>query len=181
MPHFEAGEQPQFITLRLNDSMPQTVLDRWRKELEDEEYADEALRDRIEAYLDQGYGECHLRKPEVAAIVQDSLLFGNKKTYHLLSWVVMPNHLHFLMMPIFLNELSDIMYALKSFTSHEANKALGRTGRFWQREYFDRCIRDEEHYRNTFNYILMNPVKARLCKAPSDWQFSSAHYWKTPD
>jgi putative DNA methylase len=166
LPHFEGGEKAQFITIRLNDSLPQNVLRRWQKELEDEENPKALLRERIETFLDQGYGKCHLRKPDVASMMQDSLLFGDSKTYRLLSWVVMPNHVHFLIMPIFPNTLSEILHSIKSYTAKEANKLLNRTGTFWQIEYFDRYIRDDEHYQNTFNYIQMNPVKAKLCQDP---------------
>ncbi len=60
LPPFDGGEIPQFITFRLGDSLPQAVLDRWREELQRETGFDiqAALRRRIEAYLDQGYGRC---------------------------------------------------------------------------------------------------------------------------
>ena len=45
---------------------------------------------------------------------------------------------------------------------------------FWQREYWDRFIRDEEHYYKAIDYIHRNPVKARLCKKLEDWRWSSA-------
>lgn len=43
-------------------------------------------------------------------------------------------------------------------------------------EYFDRYIRNREHFLNTVKYIENNPVKARLCKKPEDWPFSSARF-----
>jgi hypothetical protein len=52
---------------------------------------------------------------------------------------------------------------------------LNRTGDFWMRDYFDRYIRDTEHFLKAFNYILNNPVKAGLCANYSDWKFSSAY------
>src|SRR5438094_767033 len=52
--HYDGGEIPQFVTFRLGDSLPQTVLERWRIELQKETSIDidAALRRRIEAYLD---------------------------------------------------------------------------------------------------------------------------------
>lgn len=67
------------------------------------------------------------------------------------------------------------MKGLKGYTSNQANKMLGRTGRFWQPDYFDRYIRDPEHFWKTVEYIANNPVKAGLCREPSDWAFSSAN------
>ena len=41
-------------------------------------------------------------------------------------------------------------------------------------DYFDRYIRNADHFVKTIQYIENNPVKARLCKRPEDWPFSSA-------
>jgi len=43
-------------------------------------------------------------------------------------------------------------------------------------DYFDRYIRNAEHFAKTMRYIENNPVKARLCKRPEDWPFSSAWF-----
>ncbi len=76
------------------------------------------------------------------------------------------------------SELEDIMQAHKSFTSHEANKLLNRKGHFWMVEYYDRMIRNRDHFYNAIRYIENNPVKARLCSRPEDWPLSSARFRK---
>jgi len=43
-------------------------------------------------------------------------------------------------------------------------------------DYFDRYIRNPEHFAKTMRYIEDNPVKARLCDRPEDWPFSSAWF-----
>ena len=178
LPHFDGGEIPQFITFRLADSMPQQLLDRWRHELNNEQNieVDAALRKRIELYLDQGYGECHLRDPRVANLVQNSLLFFDGERYRLTAWVIMPNHAHMLMTPCPGYDLSSVLHSIKSYTANEANKLLGRHGQFWQPESFDRWIRASAHFARVISYIENNPVKARLCAKPQDWVFSSAWF-----
>ena len=180
LPHFDGGEIPQFITFRLADSMPRSLLERWREELRTEQNidVDTALRKRIELYLDQGYGECHLGDPHIAKTVQDSLLFFDGERYRLTAWVVMPNHAHTLLTPCADYDLSRVMHSLKSYTANEANKLLDRTGQFWQPESFDRWIRDADHFANVISYIENNPVKARLCNRAEDWLFSSAWFRK---
>jgi REP element-mobilizing transposase RayT len=96
--------------------------------------------------------------------------------YDLFSWVVMPNHSHFLLTRFEDWELEQLMHSHKSYTAHQANKLLNRTGKFWMEEYFDRYIRNADHFRNAVNYIENNPVKAGLCSKPSDWPFSSAWF-----
>ena len=179
LPHFDGGELAQFMTFRLFDSLPKAVLIQWKEDLKLEKSAEaeSIMRRRVEAYLDQGHGSCYLRNVEVATMVQSALLFHDRLKYRLSAWVVMPNHVHLLCTPLG-HSLAQIMHSIKSFTSSEANKMLNRKGRFWQKEYFDRYIRNARHYAKVVAYIDNNPVKANLCKRASDWPFSSAYFRK---
>ena len=178
LPHFDGGEIAQTVTFRLADSLPQAVLERWKRELGSESAAtvDAILRRLVEHYLDQGYGSCRLRDARGAGMVQTCLLHSDGQRYRLSAWVVMPNHVHVLLTPDALWSLSEIMKSLKSFTSHEANKILDTRGQFWMEDYFDRYIRNESHFVAAIAYIENNPVKAGLCKRPSYWPFSSARF-----
>ncbi|MBX7061815.1 MAG: transposase [Pyrinomonadaceae bacterium] len=176
LPHFDQDGFTQFVTFRLADSVPQLVLDRWHTELKSGEISDAGVRRRIEYYLDQNYGESWLRAPAIANILQETLLKWDGERYRLISWVIMPNHGHILLSPFEGHRVSDIMHSIKSFTAHFANDLLKRKGRFWAKEYFDRYIRDQRHFANTLAYIENNPVKAKLCKLPCEWPYSSAYF-----
>jgi REP element-mobilizing transposase RayT len=117
-----------------------------------------------------------LKDERIAKITEDSLLFHHAKKYKLTAWVVMPNHIHFLATPFEDVELRDIAHSIKSYTAHEANKLLNRSGQFWQHEPFDRYIRNRKHFASVTRYIENNPVKAGLCAKPEEWRFSSAFH-----
>jgi REP element-mobilizing transposase RayT len=51
----------------------------------------------------------------------------------------------------------------------------GRSTAFWHREYWDRYIRNERHFRQAVQYIHENPVKAGLVSKPEGWRWSSAY------
>jgi REP element-mobilizing transposase RayT len=174
LPHFDGGEVAQSVTFRLNDSLPRSVVERWRRELAPDEEV--ALRRRAEAYLDEGYGAASLKEPRVAAVVQDALLYYDGVRYRLAAWVVMPNHVHLLATPCGGHTLSGIMHSLKSYTASEVNKLLGLKGQLWMEDYFDRYVRSFAHYERAITYIENNPVKAKLCRAAEEWPFSSAHF-----
>jgi REP element-mobilizing transposase RayT len=180
LPHFDGTAIPQFITLTLADAIPLKVIDRWKKELEHLNSKEEQIlmQRRIDTYLDQGYGSCYLKDPAIAAMVEESLLDRDGIDYTLSVWVVMPNHTHTLLRRFEDTKIDEIMDAHKGYTAHKANDYLNRSRQFWMEEYFDRFIRNEKHYWNTVQYIENNPVKARLCKEPSDWPFSSAWFRK---
>lgn len=175
LPHFDAAEVFQSITFRLHDSMPQELLAKWREELAREsDEIEDALRWPIEAYLDQGYGACHLADDRIVALVQNALLHFDGERYRLSVWVLMPNHVHLLAAPLAGHSLSSMMHSIKSYTAQQANKILQRNGQFWFEDYFDRYIRNAKHFENAVAYIESNPVRAGLCNSPSEWQFGSA-------
>ena len=134
------------------------------------------LRRRVEEYLDAGHGACWLRRPDMAALVEGALRHSDGERYRLLAWCVMPNHVHALIETREGFPLADVLHSWKSFTSKEANKMVGRTGAFWQREYLDRYVRNAEHYQAVVAYIEENPVKAGLTKVKMDWPWSSARF-----
>ena len=172
LPHFDGGEVTQFVTFRLHDSLPRKILNSLESEFKGND--DLEKQRRVEKYLDCGYGECFLKNPNIAEIVKSKLLAMHDKEFRLKAWMIMPNHVHLLLTPCAGNSLSRIMQSIKGSTARAANLLLERGGDFWMRDYFDRYIRDYEHFIKAFAYIENNPVKAGLCAHFSDWRFSSA-------
>ncbi len=170
LPHFDADTLIQLITFRLADSLPKAIFN----ELVALGSNDADLRQRVETMIDGGLGNCALRDPVVATMVQDALRHFDGERYKLLAWTIMPNHVHALIEQAGRFPLGDIVHAWKSFTAKQANKQLGRTGAFWAPDYFDRYIRDQAHYDVAVYYIHENPVKAGLVAQAEEWRWSSA-------
>ena len=176
LPHCDKPGLVQFVTFRLWDSMPASRRGEWEHLLVIEQSI--ALREqriKLEEYLDRGFGECFLRDPRVASLMEKAMLHHHSQRFQLLAWVIMPNHVHVLV-EIWQTPLSKILQIWKSVIAVEGNKLLNRTGRFWQPEYWDRFMRDEEQKRKAIRYIENNPVKAKLCRAPEGWPFGSARF-----
>jgi len=177
LPHFDAPGTRQFITYRLADALPATRRHEWEAFLALEN--DQEKQRKIEAYLDKGYGECHLRDPRIADLVQENFWHHDGIKYRLLAWAIMPNHVHVLFETWHL-PMGVVLKDWKSYTAREANKLLKRRGAFWEDHYFDVYLRDDEHYRRVVRYIENNPTKARLSKAPEAWAWSSARFRGQP-
>jgi putative transposase len=126
--------------------------------------------------LDAGYGECLLRNERCAEIVQGALLRDDGERYRLIAWCVMPNHVHVVMQQVEGARLADAIQAIKSAAAHQINRELGRKGRLWRREYFDRFMRDDDHLATTISYVGENPSKAGFVTHPAQWKWSSAPY-----
>ena len=174
LPHYDGGQIIQFVTFRLADSLPQNVIDAYRNQVEQKIISVIEYHRKIDKYLDAGNGTTYLTDGRIAQSIEETLYKFNGEKYKLHSWVIMPNHVHLLLAPLENVSLATILHSIKSFTAGFANKLLDRKGRFWSPEYFDRYIRDHEHYEKTVAYIENNPVKAGLCKKPNEWRFGSA-------
>jgi REP element-mobilizing transposase RayT len=174
LPHYDGGQIPQFITFRLADSLPRHILEGYKLQYEKKLISEVEYYRILDKYLDLGNGASYLRHESVASIVEENILRFDAEKYRLFSWVIMPNHVHVLLSPLENMPLASVMHSMKSFTANQANRLLGRRGRFWSVEYFDRYIRNHEHFENTVTYIENNPVKAGLCRVPSEWRFGSA-------
>lgn len=180
LPHTDRPGIAQGITFRLADSLPATLLARWKEEirfsarLRTDPARRRELQRRVARYEDAGWGECHLRRPEIAALVRDAVLQFDGERYRLLEWCVMPNHVHVLMEQRRGFPLAEIVKSWKAYTARRANEILGRSGPFWMRDYHDRRIRDQKHMNQAVAYVRNNPVTAGLCERPEDWPWSSA-------
>src|SRR5262249_20321075 len=166
LPHFDVANVVQSVTFRLADSLPSHLLNCVTDDL--------ARRKMADVALDSGLGACALRDPSIAELVETALLHFDGDRYRMLSWCVMPNHVHALIEPMEDITLSTIVQSWKSFTAKRANTMLERNGRFWAPDYFDRYIRDETHFEAAIRYIELNPVKARLATVAREWTWSSA-------
>ena len=182
LPHLQVRGILQSITFRLNDALPKDALKKLRKSLQDlpEDKYDHAYRIRIEAFMDTGMGCCALGHPAVAAIMQNALHKFDMERYRLKAWCIMPNHVHVLIEVGEKKTIGQIVNSWKSYTgkwalANNAELELGIPGKsFWMRDYWDRFIRSEVHYRKVVDYIHENPVKAGLCSRAEDWVWSSA-------
>jgi len=175
------------VTFRLADSLPAAVLKRIAAERRDLlerlrtssqlvvrseiKRQQRLLSKRIEAYLDRGGGSCHLTNPAVSEIVVGALRHFDGTRYELHAWCVMPNHVHVVFRPLGENSLAAIVHSWKSFSAQRANRLLGRTGVFWQREYYDHLIRDGEQLAKAVRYVAKNPERARL----RDWKWVAVY------
>ena len=175
LPHWRQDGATYFITFRLADAMPQEKLKQWLREkaqwLEehpephtpaDREEYHRQFTDRLQEWLDTGYGKCLLRESDVSKLVEDAFRFFDGERYLLGTYVVMPNHVHVLVRPIGGHTLAEILHSWKSFTSNKINEALEQNGTVWLDESFDCLVRNEAQLEKYAAYICENPVKAGL-------------------
>lgn len=86
-----------------------------------------------------------------------------------LAYVVMPDHLHWLMQLHAERKLPTCVNAVKSATTRIINQRNGRAGRLWQKGFYDRAIRREEDIVSIARYIIANPVRAGLVRSIRDY------------
>jgi REP element-mobilizing transposase RayT len=178
LPHWDQQGSTYFITFRLADSVPASLLRRhreeerhWREAHPEPWSSDEVaeyhrlFRGAFERWLDQGMGDCVLHRPGCASIVAGALDFFEGVRTRVHARVVMPNHVHVLAEILEGYTLPGIMESWKGFSSRAINRRLHRTGALWQKSYYDRLIRDWAHFGNAVRYIRRNPAVAHLTES----------------
>jgi REP element-mobilizing transposase RayT len=86
-----------------------------------------------------------------------------------LAFVVMPDHLHWLVQLTGTRSLSVSVNTVKSFAARSINQIMGRSGRVWQAGYYDHALRDEEDLAAVARYIVANPLRAGLIRSVADY------------
>ena len=175
LPHWHQIGRTYFITFHLADSVPAVLRAQWKKErviwlsYHPEPWTTEVQAEyhrrfsaKMDAWLDAGHGSCLLKQPGCRAFVEATLKHDDGACYTHHAWVVMPNHVHVLASLIGETHLKTNIQSWKGVSVHGINKYLNRRGHLWQEDYFDRLIRDGEHFANCVRYIRRNPVKANL-------------------
>ena len=203
LPHYAPGCVDYFITYHLAGSLPANVVRelqeqyRLAMDLLARDVRPGVLnpltqdqRSRIRKRYFAGYdshldslthGPKWLTEPTIASIVQNGLLkLVEERHYHLWCYTIMGNHVHVLFQhpasehPDPKPSLRQTMQLLKGRSAYTCNRALGRTGAFWQDESYDHVVRDGEFERIVL-YILNNPVKAGLVNEWSQWPWTFVH------
>ncbi|QDV64324.1 transposase [Crateriforma conspicua] len=185
-PHWAQAGTITFITLRLIDSIPKKVITRWdqlrcefiarilpaptddwradRDRLPDasRKAFDKQFKRLREDTLDSCLGQCPLRDPIAAQIVLDALKFFDGDRYLLGDTIIMPNHVHLLVVFRDANAMRKQCTSWMRYTARRINDHLGRQGHLWQSEPFDHLVRNEKQLEYLRDYIEDNPTKAKL-------------------
>ena len=190
LPHRLPPGSDIFLTFRLADSLPAAQLAQLRAQFSSRAAKDADAAEtsyarqrryfgRFDALLDAGqHGPTWLRQPAVAAVVAAAIRYYHGKAYTLVCYCLMPNHVHLVVsLPDDAPLLIKTLQHLKGYTAQQANKLLGRTGQFWQRETYDHLVRSPAEMTRIIAYVVNNPVKAGLAESWEDWPYT---YWPEP-
>ena len=166
---------PQMVTFHFSDSLPREALLRMKAELNATalEKRDATRRRRLDTLTDAGFGSCLLGEPRNAQIIEESLLSFDSQRYRLFAWVVMPNHVHVLFQAFDGWTVAEIVSSWKKFTARRMSPSSFPV---WHREYWDRYIRNQNHFAKAIAYIHQNPVKAGLVTKIDAWPWTSARF-----
>ena len=187
LPHRLPPGSDIFLTFRLAGSLPGNVLAHLQAQFSSGEpeapvsaYARQRRYfGRFDELLDgAAHGPTWLREPLVADVVGASLRHFHGKAYQLVCYCLMPNHVHLVVsLPDDAPGLTRTLQRINGYTALQANKLLGRTGQFWQRETYDHIVRSGEEMQRVIAYVINNPVKAGLAESWNQWPYT---YWPEP-
>ena len=117
----------------------------------------------------------HERKPYFSnfyvsrKIIQQIALLHDEQKLYSLAWVIMPEHVHWLLQLGENQSLPKIINLFKGRTARILNKALNKNGKFWQSAYYDHAIRKDEDIKQIARYIIANPHRANMVERVEDY------------
>ena len=92
--------------------------------------------------------------------------------WHVGRYVLMPDHVHFFCRPeIGANPLKVFIGKWKEWTAKSLRDRIGAAMPLWQEEFFDHALRSHESYREKWEYVWQNPVRAGLVDQTEDWPY----------
>ena len=157
------GECMQFVTFRLNDSIPQTKLNEWTeahrtwlrmhpKPWDDRTRTDYTIQftQPFEAWLDKGCGAYLFKQAKYRELFATVLMNDSQKRAIFKAWVIMPNHVHLLFKP-----MAPLALLIKTWKGVSARNI--QQGSIWQGNYRDTLIRNIKHFESVVRYIRQNP------------------------
>lgn len=112
-------------------------------------------------------------------VVREMMRLENDGLLQSLAFVLMPDHLHWLMVLGNDQDLSRVMGLFKGRSAREVNKRLKRRGHVWQRAFYDHAIRKDEGLRKLARYIVGNPIRSGIVDRIGDYPLWDA-VWLDP-
>jgi putative transposase len=125
-------------------------------------------------YHKKAYVDCDAKKKFLYQTICEEL---NRYLGELHGWVVLDNHYHILIKlqdAFLLPRLIQVIHSKSAISINKMDKQAGR--KVWY-DYWDECIRDQEDFNTKLNYIHLNPVKHGYVDNPTNYRFSSYHYY----
>jgi putative transposase len=93
----------------------------------------------------------------------------------ILRWCLMPNHIHFIVLQLTQNGLSEAMHYIQQRYAKYYGRRYKWVGHVWQGRYTSRLIADDAYLFQCGQYVENNPVRAGLVARPEDYLWSSAY------
>jgi REP element-mobilizing transposase RayT len=127
---------------------------------------------------------CKINRDEIIFDKTISVLFLQtlercKKNYsfRVQNFNIIGNHVHFILTPGKNSPLPNIMQWLNSVFAKAYNRLTGQSGHVWKERYFSKIIETARQFIATFEYIVKNPIEAKLVKNAKDYQFGGLYHY----
>ncbi len=92
------------------------------------------------------------------------------------AYVLMTNHVHLLATPARTDSLPKTMRWVHSCYGQYINRTYDRTGGLWAGRYHAAFVDDDRYVLTCYRYIELNPVRAGLAEAPTEYRWSSCRH-----
>ena len=151
-----------------------------------------------------GFVELFNQDKYAQILIRNLNFYREKFEFKLLAYVIMPHHLHLIILPASKGNISEIMRDFKKYTAREIIQLLEEEKRFdilgifhetaqkyhfkenrkyqvWEHRFDDLALYSDKVFRTKLDYIHNNPIKEGLVNSPSNYLYSSARNYDSGD
>ncbi|MEJ2604068.1 MAG: transposase [Gammaproteobacteria bacterium] len=127
---------------------------------------------------------CHARRAIFGCLVCGSMVVAELRrsdetgATRSLAWVVMPDHLPWLLELQPENDLYAVVARVTGRSALRINRSRGMVGRIWQPGFHHQALRRDEAVETVGDYLVHDPVRAKLAEAPEHYPLSYA-VWRS--
>jgi putative transposase len=108
-----------------------------------------------------------------ASILLDNVIY--RFDLDCMSWCFLDTHYHLLVRTPDPN-IGRAMHRFNGIYAQSYNERHGTRGHVFETRYWAWLIQSDEHLRNVARYIALNPIRARVCRSPEEWRWSSHRF-----
>jgi len=151
-----------------------------------------------------GFVELFSQDEYAQILIRNLNFYREKFEFKLLAYVIMPHHLHLIILPGSKGNISEIIRDFKKYTAKEIIQLLEEERQFdilgifhetaqryhpketrkyqvWEDRFDDLALYSDKIFRTKLDYIHNNPVKEGLVNSSSDYLYSSARNYNSGD
>lgn len=108
----------------------------------------------------------------IEILIETIRFYQRRGDIHLLGYVVMPEHVHLLLIPL-KGTISDVMRNIKAYSATTIRQRAKMDSDVWQNSFYDHIVTGRRDFESKLNYMHENPLRRKIVDRLDSYPYSS--------